>query len=401
MEPVIFHADLDAFFASVEQADNPAFKGKPVIVGASPGKRGVVSACSYEARKFGIRSAMPISEAFRRCPSGIFLPVRMNRYIEASRAVMHIMSAYTPSLHQISIDEAFLDITGTKRLFGLPLDVAMKIKNEVRDQLGLCLSIGIARNRFCAKLASQKAKPDGLFEIKPGDEEMFLDSLELHDLWGVGKKTLERLIELNIKTVNGLRSYSREVLSTLLGKGCSEYLYQAVRGIDPGMYPDTPKNRSISSETTFETDRRDITGIKKVLLQLSVDIMFRLLEYGQKSRTVQLKIRFHDFTTCQSQTTLRNPVFSAEEIYRHACALLEKKWDGKTPVRLVGVGLSGVEDGDSHFQPELFQEKSDKSAKMEKAIQAIRTKYHDARITKARLIEKDASSEKPNGKETP
>jgi DNA polymerase-4 len=209
---VIFHVDLDAFYASVEQIDNPSLQGKAVIVGALPGHRGVVSSCSYEARRFGVRSAMPVSQAARRCPQGVFVPVRMKRYLEVSQAVMRILERFSPDFRQISIDEAFMDMSGTQRLYGAPLATGKTVKEKVRRQTGLTLSIGIAANRYLAKLASEHSKPDGLHFVQPGEEISFLDGLSLGNLWGVGEKTRERLLELNITSVQGLREYPKDIL---------------------------------------------------------------------------------------------------------------------------------------------------------------------------------------------
>jgi DNA polymerase-4 len=387
--PVFLHADLDAFFASVEQSDDPRHAGKPVIVGALPGRRGVVSACSYEARKFGVHSAMPISFAVRKCPEGIFLPVRMERYLEISRKIMRLLEQSAPSFMQISIDEAFLELTGTERLLGPPETVARKLKQRIKDDFQLTVSIGIAPNKYLAKLASQYKKPDGLSEIKPGEEEAFLDTLCLEDLWGVGKKTSQRLAELNITSIPMLRSFTQAHLATLFGKAGGAYLYKAVRGKDPGIFPEETKSQSLSSETTFEHDRRDVVGLKKVLLELSHQMMFRLGEHRKKATTVVLKIRFDNFETLTAQTTLKHPLSSAEEVYDIACSLLKKKWNEKTPLRLLGVGLANMSEGQTLIQPELFEEKGDKSRKIEAAILKIRKKYSGLNITKARLLKKD------------
>ncbi|MBN1524210.1 MAG: DNA polymerase IV [Spirochaetales bacterium] len=391
MKTVFFHADLDAFFTSVEQADNPALKGIPTIVGALPGQRGVVAACSYEARKFGIHSAMPISQAFRKCPQAVYLPARMDRYIEVSGMVMGILQEFTPRMHQISIDEAFLEMTGTERLMGTPWTIAETIKNAVQDKLGLCITIGIAPNKYCAKLVSSYCKPDGLYEVLQGEEIGFLDSLALKDLWGIGQKTLARLNELNIMSIPQLREYSREILSALLGRACAEYIHAAVNGKDPGIYPEQPKHQSISSERTFSEDCRNAQDIKKMLLQLSHEIMFRCMKQKKKAATIVLKLRYWDFSTVQTQHTVKNRINSAEELYRQACLLLEKKWDKKTPLRLVGLGLANVSTHEELIQPELFVQPDDKSTKLEKAVYTIRNKYAGVNITKARLMKKKNS----------
>ncbi|HEQ71155.1 MAG TPA: DNA polymerase IV [Spirochaetia bacterium] len=393
--PVFLHADLDAFYASVEQHDRPELKGKPVVVGGLPGRRGVVSACSYEARAFGVRSAMPVSQAVRRCPQAIFLPVRMERYLEVSTGIMTALTASAPSFLQISIDEAFLDLSGTERLLGPPRTVAKRIKDLIRENFGLTLSIGIAPNRFLAKLASQYRKPDGLYEVRPGDEEAFLDTLAPADLLGVGKKTAERLRELNLITIPAIRSLDEGTLIGLFGKAGGRFLFRAVRGEDPGFYSEHVKSRSISSEITFEQDRRDFKGLKKVLLLLSHQVMFRLLEEKKTAKTVAVKYRLENFETYQTQVTVDRRLCSAEEVYRLASELLFGKWNGKTPLRLLGVGLSHISDVDSLVQPDLFEEQDNRKQKLEEAILAVRKKFATTHITKARLMTPDEDDDRP------
>jgi DNA polymerase IV len=354
-EPVFFHVDLDAFYASVEQLDSPPLRGKPVIVGAAPGHRGVVSACSYEAREFGVHSAMPISEAFSRCPHGTYLPVRMERYQELSAKVMAVLQEYTPEVRQISVDEAFMDLTGTARLFGAPETVAQEIRRRIRE-IGLVISIGIAANRYLAKLASDFDKPDGLYRVRPGDEQAFLDRLQLKDLWGVGKRSLEVLRTYDITTIPELRTIPKEELQRLAGNGAGAYLYDVVRGTDPGIYSDRPKSRSMSSETTFEHDTADWQVLRRVLLELSHNVMFRLIREAFATHTVAVKLRLEDFTTVSTRTTIKHTLSSAEEMYQLAVKLFEKKWNGETPIRLVGVGAEGIVPAADALQPELFEE---------------------------------------------
>jgi DNA polymerase-4 len=387
--PIFFHADLDAFFASVEQSDRPELKGRPVIVGAAPGRRGVVSACSYEARKFGVRSALPVSQAVRLCPGGVFLPVRMDRYIEVSREVMQVLKETAPDFSQVSIDEAFMDFSGTERLLGPPEEIAASLKEKIRSGFGLTISIGIAPNRYLAKMASQFRKPDGLFRVMPGEAEAFLDRLTPADLWGVGKKTAERLAELNLTTVPALRGLSAVMLTTMFGRAGGAFLFGAVRGHDPGFFTGETKSRSLSSETTFETDRRDVAGLKKVLLGLAHEVMFRLLDEGCQAKTVVLKIRLDNFETVQAQTTRKHWFCSEEELYAAAVELLGKKWNGKTPIRLLGLGLSGITAGKTQVQGELFEEKDNRKQKLEEAVLKIRRKYSQVNITKARLMDQD------------
>jgi DNA polymerase-4 len=383
---VFFHVDLDAFYASVEILDHPELKGKPVIVGALPGHRGVVSSCSYEARKFGVRSAMPISQAYRRCPDGVYLPVRMDRYLECSQAVMGVLASYTPEFHQISVDEAFLDLSGTERLLGEPREVGRRIKAQVLSQTGLTLSIGIAPNKYLAKLASEHCKPDGLHQVVPGAEIEFLDSLPLAKLWGVGEKTRQRLVELNITSIPGLRQVPEDILCSMMGKASGLYLYAVVRGADPGIYSLQPKSRSLSGETTFETDLKNPEAIKRTLLELAEQVMYRLMREGLKSNTVVLKLRTQDFTTSQAQRTVKHWLTSSEEIHRLAVALLEQKWNGSTPLRLVGVGVDSVVGPGEAVQQELFEDELGKKRKVEEAVTRIREKIEGVILTKASLL---------------
>jgi len=391
---VYFHVDLDAFYASVEQRDNPEYKGKPVIIGAKPGTRGVVSACSYEAREFGVHSAMPISRAFRRCPRGIYLPPRMERYSEISKIVMAILDSYSPEVQQISIDEAFINMTGTERLFGSPRKVAEKMKEEIRSKTGLTISIGIAPNKYCAKLASEFDKPDGLHEVTAGGETDFLNQLSLNDLWGIGKKTLERLAEYNIDSVIKLREFKIGVLKKLFGNAGGEYLYNAARGIDPGIFAEEPKSHSISSERTFPEDTRDKDTIFKTLLDLSHQVMFRLMSEKFKSKTITLKLRFADFATTTAQKSLRHNIHSAEEIYREGKSLLEKRWDRTALIRLIGVGLSSLERASEPDQPELFEDDLNKRKKVEEAVLRIRRQHDSGAVVKASLLHKNKGERK-------
>lgn len=399
MERIYFHVDLDAFFASVEQTENPELRGKPVIIGAAPGHRGVVAACSYEARKFGVHSAMPISEAFRRCPQGIYLPVRMSRYHELSVQVMGLFGDFTPKVRQISVDEASLDMTGTERLFGSPEQAAGQLKERVCSETGLTISVGIAPNRYLAKLASEYDKPDGLFRIRAGEEERFLDDLSLSDLWGLGKKTRQRLEELGINSVERLRAESLPALQEKVGQGSGSYLFKIVRGRDPGIYSEARKSHSISNERTFEHDTSDIEAIRTTLLSLSHQVMFRILDEKIHPKTVFVKVRFSDFRTTTVQRALKAEPAAAEELFALALSLLQERWRGEA-LRLLGVGLSAqIDEGKpTARQGELFDGEgidtdSGRSPPSEKRRRLEETVYemtrHGKRITKASLLNRD------------
>ena len=388
IEKILCHVDLDAFYASVEQSENPELKEKPVIIGALPGHRGVVSACSYEAREYGIHSAMPISQAYRRCKHGIYLVPRMKRYQEISKEIMQMIRNYSPEIVQISIDEATLDLSGTERLFGPPESIARRLKHEVADAFSLTISVGIAPNRYLAKLASEAEKPDGLVRVSPGEEEAFLDTLELEDLWGIGQKSLERLSELQIHTMPVLRSYPEEVLKSMIGNAAGTYLYRVCRGMDPGIYSQAPRSRSISSEVTFEKDTRDRETIGRVLLDISHQVMFRLLDEGYQSKTIQVKVRFSDFSTTTVRKTQQRPFLSAEELHKAALELLSRRWGGGELIRLIGVGLASLERDGEPEQGALFEDDYEKQHRVEKAVLELKKKRKDARVIKASLLNK-------------
>ncbi len=382
---VFLHVDMDAFYASVEQHDKPQLRGRPVIVGASPGHRGVVSACSYEAREYGVHSAMPVSQAHRLCPNGAYVPVRMERYQEVSRRIMELLSPYAPRIEQMSVDEAFLDLTGTERLLGPPIEVARQIKRMVREHEGLTISVGVAPSRYLAKLASEVDKPDGLFEVSPGEEMVFVSRLPLRSLWGVGKKMLAELQSAGISTVVELREYEQEELARLFGPGAASYLHAVCRGIDPGLYGEG-KSHSISGERTFSTDVRQEEAIRATLLEIAQSCMFRLRGEHARSRTVTAKLRLSDFTTYTLRRTVDHDVSTADELYTLAGRLLLEKWDRTNSVRLVGCGLAEVSEGAAASQGELFDERTSKRRKVEDAVFKLSQSGLD--VTRARLLRK-------------
>jgi len=394
MAEIYFHVDLDAFYASVEQLDNPEYRGKPVIVGARPGTRGVVAACSYEARTFGVRSAMPISEAHRRCPQGVYVRPRMERYAELSGRVMRIFDDFTPSVRRISIDEASLDMTGTEGLFGPPKTAAERLKRRVREETGLSLSVGIAENRFLAKMASDFRKPDGLYEVLRGEEVAFIDAVGLQKIWGVGRKTLERLKELRLDTAAKVREKTERHLASLFGNAAGAFLSKAVRGIDPGMYSESVKSHSVSSETTFLEDTGDRDLLDLALLDLAHQVMFRLFEEEGRSKSLALKIRYADFLTFSRRTTLGHFLTSAEELHLRARELLREHWNGD-PLRLLGIGLEQVETEKTPIQGELFSGDFDKRAIVERAVLSLKKRNPEAAPVKASLLEKGRTSPKP------
>lgn len=386
---MIIHVDLDAFYASVEQLDNPDYRGKPLVVGGFPSdRRGVVATCSYEARAYGIHSAMPIAKAVQLCPHAIFLRGRMGRYHEKSKEVMSLFYEFSPDVQQMSIDEAFIDITGTERLFGPPEQVAKKVKSYVFEQSGLTVSIGLAANKYIAKIASGMSKPNGLFIVASGDEEKFMRNLPLKKIWGIGEKTLSRIYSAGFLTSNDVHKASLKMLESIFGTHTGSFLYHAVRGCEVESFNDNPKSRSISSEKTFSFDLTDRYAIDTALMELSWEIMFRLFTEGWNTRTVQVKIRYEDFTTVSIQETSARIVSTADDLYTRAKRIFEKKYIIGQGIRLLGIAAQNLEDKSVLVQTELFDFGEKKKSAVEKTIIEIQKKNPHIPVGKARLIKK-------------
>lgn len=370
---VYFHIDLDAFFASVEQSDNPGLKGKPVIVGGADSSRGVVSACSYEARVFGVHSAMPIFKARRLCPNGYYLPVRMKRYQQVSRHIMSILEHYSPSIQQISIDEAFLDMSGTQSLLGPPKTAAETIKEDIRKDTGLTSSIGIASNRYIAKMASDRNKPDGICHVPEGSEYDFISTYSLGKLWGIGKKGIQSLHQHNIYTVDQLRTFSMSWLQRVFGESTGSFYYHIVRGDDPGIFTQETKSRSVSNEVTLEQNTSDPDELRPILHQLAHQVMFRLIKNKQIASTIGVKYKLASFKTFTVQCTPDKPIYSAEEVFNYAWSLFLKRWDQESPIRLIGISLNSVTKRLEPLQEELFYDEYKKRREVEKTVLQLRS----------------------------
>ncbi|MDR1178590.1 MAG: DNA polymerase IV, partial [Spirochaetaceae bacterium] len=307
--PYFIHADLDAFYASVEQLDHPEYRGKPVIVGGLPGdRRSVVSTASYEARVFGVHSAMPIAEAARLCPQGIFLRGTMARYREKSGEIMALFGNFSPEVRQLSIDEAFLDITGTEGLFGPPDVLADRLKAQVRKESGLTVSVGLASNKYVAKIASGLSKPDGKTVVPPGGEEDFMLSLPVGKIWGAGPKTQELFAAYGLKTCSDVRALSEETLASIFGNAFGLFLFRAVRGDAAAAFDEERGTHSMSAERTFDFEAYDAFAIETALFDICQTLMWRLLDCQWQSRTVMVKIRYGDFSTESGRETFETPV---------------------------------------------------------------------------------------------
>lgn len=386
----ILHIDMDAFYASVEQQDNPSLKGSPVIVGGDDRKRGVVSAASYEARVYGVHSAMPTSQAKKLCPHGIFLPVRMERYRQVSEQIFSIFQQYTPVIEPLSLDESFLDVSGSESLFGPALEIAKAIKRKILYQTGLTASAGIAPNKFLAKIASDWRKPDGLVEIKPSEVEGFLENLPISKLWGVGKSTEEVLKGMGILRVGQLAQYPPDAIEKKLGKFGLELIALA-RGEDDRPVESREEAKSISQEQTFTPDLQDREEIAKVLLDQAEQVGWELRKQELRGYTVHLKVRYPDFTLITRSQTLPLPTDLGIEIYRTALKLLGKTEVMSRKARLLGVGVSNLRHRGEPVQKGLFDAYREKEERSLEAVDKIWSKYGPMAIKRASLV---ASKEK-------
>lgn len=377
----IIHVDLDAFFASVEQLDNPELKGRPVIVGGSIKERGVVSTASYEARAFGVQSAQPIARARKLCPQGVFLRVRMDRYREISRRVLKILSSCTPKVEPVSIDEAFLDITGCEKLFGKAEDIAREIKTRIKKEVGLTCSLGVAPNKFLAKVASGMQKPDGLVIVRDNDKESFLANLPVGKIWGVGKVTQRELQQMGIYTIRQLGELSFSELQKTFGR-IGARLYNLSHGIDRTPVLTDRKIKSVSSETTFPHDISERKILEKTLYELSVKVSKTLRNKGLGAKSIQLKVRFSDFTTFTRSHTYREATNLTEFIWQRVRELLDKKVDlSSRKVRLIGLAVFNL---GAQIQMELFV--PEKMQRLEVALEKIEKKYGIRGIRKGRTL---------------
>jgi DNA polymerase-4 len=384
---LFLHADLDAFFASVELLDHPEWRGKPVIVGGLPTeRRSVVSTASYEARKYGVHSAMPTATAYKLCPNGIFTHGRMQRYCELSAQIMSIFADYSPDVQQISIDEAFIDLTGTEKLFGPARETARKIKKRVFEETGLTVSIGLAPTKYLAKLASEVNKPDGFFCIEQGKETEFMLSLPLPKVWGIGQKSLEVLNSKGIYTTRQIYDKSLSLLESLFGSSFGQFLYNCVRGQENETFNHTVKNHSLSAENTYAWDLYDRNAIDTALLELSHTVVFRMLREKVMSSTVAVKIRYDDFTTVSIQETSDREVATVDDLFERSKHLFYKKYDTNRGVRLLGISLNNTESSLNPRQADLFDFGNEKKRKVEKAILEAQQKDPKLKITKARLL---------------
>ena len=352
---MILHIDMDAFYASVEERDNPSLVGKPVIVGVSAEGRGVVAAANYEARKFGVHSAMPAARAKRLCPHAVFLKTRIDYYASVSRLIRDIFEQFTPLVEPLSLDEAFLDVTGSEKLFGSSAEIGRQIKERIRRELKLVASVGVAPNKFLAKIASDVNKPDGFLVVEADQVREFLDPLPVGRLWGVGKVTGQVFERLSIRTIGQLRQMPINTLNDLFGSA-GEHYWQLAHGIDDRRVVSDREAKSISNETTFAADISDMEVLRAWLVELVDQVAQRLRRHDLKGRAVELKVRFADFKTISRSLTLAEPSNVTQDLLDAGMDLLTKRLPPRhLPVRLLGFGVSKLDDSGTS-QQQLFDQ---------------------------------------------
>jgi DNA polymerase IV len=380
MPRTILHADMDAFYASIEQRDDPSLRGRPLAVGG-PSARGVVAAASYEARRFGVHSAMPMARALRQCPELVVVRPRIDYYAEVSAQVFAIFGSFTPLVEPLSLDEAFLDLTGCERLHGSGPEVARQIKQRVREELNLVVSVGVAPNKFLAKLASDVGKPDGLLVVEPDQIQSFLRPLPVRRLFGVGKVTEERLLELGVSTIGELADLPRELLESRLGSSGAE-LWQLARGDDERpVIVDRPPE-SIGNEDTFARDLTDAEQLGREVQAQADRVAARLREQGYQARVVVLKVKTADFKLLTRRRTLPRASSDGNLIGETARALLRKLLPGLGPVRLTGVTAGGLERTESPRQLTFDEPAQERGEELGRTLDAIASKFGEGALVR-------------------
>ncbi|MEA2009252.1 MAG: DNA polymerase IV [Actinomycetota bacterium] len=391
-EPIL-HVDMDSFFVEVERLDDPELIGRPVAVGGTGG-RGVVASASYEARSFGVRSAMPVGEARRRCPDLVIVNTSHGRYGAVSADIFDIMRSFTPMVEGISIDEAFLDVSGLRLHYEEVEDVGAQIRAAIRDRVGIPASVGIAANKFVAKLASKHAKPDGMLRIVAGTELEFLHPLDVGELWGVGEATERSLNDLGIRTIGELARAPKSLLEDRIGKASAQHLSALAKAEDPRTVDGGTPTRSISSEGTFARDLRDRDAIERETLRMCDQVAARLAKSRVSGHTVTLKVRFSDFATISRSFRHQEPVASTTEIWETAQMLIDRAAIGARSVRLLGVAVSDLVDGEDSRQMVFGRERADAAAE---AVDEVRERFGAGAVMPARVASRPADPGRSDG----
>ena len=379
-EPIL-HVDMDAFFVEVERLDDPELRGRPAVVGGG-GRRGVVASASYEARAFGVRSAMPMSEARRRCPGLAVAPARHRRYGEVSEQVFAVFQSFTPLVEGLSLDEAFLDISGLRRRYPDSRTAAEDIRSRIRAELDLPASVGAASTLYLAKLASGRAKPDGVYIVKAGAELPFLHGLDVRDLWGVGSATQRRLGEMGVETAADLARIPAPLLQQRLGKAAGAHLHRLANGVDERAVTPRRAAKSISAEQTYGEDLAGEEVLRAEMLRRAEQVAWRLRRAGAAARTISIKVRFSDFETVTRSETLAAPTDAARDIYQACCRLLDRAGAAGRPVRLLGASAGGLAPKGGQRRLAVDGARWDDAAD---AVDAVRAKFGRRAVGPARL----------------
>ncbi|QDU16085.1 DNA polymerase IV [Gimesia maris] len=389
----ILHVDMDAFYASIEERDHPELQGQPIIVGGRAEHRGVVSAANYPARKFGVHSAMPMKTARQLCPQAHFFPVRMSDYAEVSQSLQKIFRKYTPLVEPLSLDEAFLDVSGSQLLFGNGREIAASIKQEVRHSLQLIASVGVAPNKFLAKIASDADKPDGLVVVEPDKIQEFLDPLPVSRVWGIGKMATQRFNRLGIQTISQVRVLEPKILTELFGEQ-GLHLWNLSQGLDERAVIPERQAKSISRETTFSSDVNDLEILRIILMDLVEDVSRRLRKNKLRGKTIQLKIRYDDFSTFTRSITVSQPTDLTREIEQSALLMLDQKLPERPlSIRLIGVGVTGFQSGSQHQKSLFDEEDQQKFSRLDQVKDQIASRFGSNSIIRGNRIASDDAQE--------
>lgn len=396
MARTILHVDMDAFFASVEAREDPSLRGRPVVVGADPKAgegRGVVAAASYAAREYGIHSAMPISEAYRRYPDAAYLRPRGELYSRVSRSVFEILERYTDLVEKLSIDEAFLDVTASRRLFGDGVEIARKIRREIREELELTASVGVAGSKFVAKVASDLDKPDGLVVVPEREAAEFLAPLEIERLWGAGPRAVERFQAIGVETIGDAAALDVETLVRTFGDKGGRRFHRLCRGVDDRPVRPERERKSLGKESTFAEDVEDRARVRRKLLALTEEVVRSLRAKGIAGTTVVLKLRWEGFETVTRQRTLERPVHTTEAAWPVVEELFEAADRPERRIRLVGVSMAGLVDEDRR-QLSLFsdEEGERRDERVAAAVDAVTERYGNRSVTRAAVLQDRGSS---------
>ncbi|MBC6463369.1 DNA polymerase IV [Actinomadura sp. HBU206391] len=388
----VLHVDMDAFFVSVELLGRPELRGTPVVVGGA-GPRGVVAAASYEARTYGVHSAMPMTRARRLCPQAVVLPPRHDVYARVSRAVMEVFRSVTPLVEPLALDEAFLDVAGARRRLGRPAEIAQVIRTQVSEQQGITCSVGVASTKFVAKLASTRCKPDGMLVVPVDGVIDFLHALPVAALWGVGERTEQTLARLGLLTVHDLAQVPLSALQRELGSALGAHLHELAWGRDPRPVVATGQDKSIGAEETFDTDIDEPAIIRRELLRLAEKVGARLRSGGHVGRTVCVKLRMADFKTMTRSRTLREPTDLARVIYATVCELYEAAGLDRTPLRLVGVRVENLGSADETPRQLAFDEPDTSWREAERVMDLAASRFGKGAVRPAVLMNRRDGSD--------